>query len=163
MQHEGKREASDDAAIEDTVINHGVRRAQEIGHGTHGEKAHSGENDAQQQSEQHHHREGAVCLILFALAHQLGDKGRAACADHEAHTTQDHDEGHDQIDGGKGGLAGKIGNEQTIHHTVDGREDHHADGGQRKAQQLTVRKVVGKADRLLGHKNLLSERMEACR
>ena len=163
LQHEGKREAGDDAAIEHAVVDHGVCRAQEIGHGAHGEEAHGGQNKAQQQGEQHHHGEGAVGLVLLALAQQLGHEGRAACADHKAHTAQDHDEGHDQIDGGEGGLPGEVGDEQAVHHAVDGREDHHADGWQREAQQLGIREVVGKANGLLRHKNLLSERMEACR
>ena len=29
----------------------------------------------------------------------------------------------------KGGLTGEVGDEQAVHHAVDGREDHHADGG----------------------------------
>ena len=158
LQHEGEGEASDDAAIENAVGHHGVRRAQQTGHGGHGEDAHGGENDAQQQGEQYQHGEGAVGFVLFALAQQLGHQGGAAGANHKAHAAQDHHEGHDQVYGGKGRFAHEIGDEQTIHHAVDGGEDHHADGGKREAQQLAIREMIGQPYEL-GHKNLLSKKV----
>lgn len=159
LQHEGEGEAGNDAAVEDAVGHHGVRRAQQTGHGGHGDDAHGGQHCAQQQCEQYQHGEGAVGLVLLALAQQLGHQGGAAGADHKAHAAQDHHEGHDQVYGGKGRFAHEIGDEQTVHHAVDGREDHHADGGKREAQQLAIREMIGETDGLLCHGGLLSKKV----
>ena len=161
LQHEGEGEAGDDAAVEHAVGHHGVGGTQEPGDDGHGGNTHRGQHQTQQQGEQHHHGEGLLSLLVLALAQQLGDESGAAGADHEAHAAQDHDEGHDQIDGGEGCFAHEVGDEQTVHHAVDRREHHHTDGRQREAQQLTVREVVGKADGF-GHKNLLNA-VIACR
>ena len=159
LQHEGEGEAGDDAAIENAVGHHGVRRAQQTGHGGHGDDAHGGQHCAQQQCEQYQHGEGAVGLLLLALAQQLGHQGGAAGADHKAHAAQDHHEGHDQVYGGKGRFTHEIGYEQTVHHAVDGREDHHADRRKREAQQLAIREMVGETDGLLCHGGLLSKKV----
>lgn len=65
----------------------------------------------------------------------------AAGAEHKSHCRQDR-ETPGQIYGGKGGLAGKVGHEESVHHPIDGGEDHHADGRQGKADQPPIGKVI---------------------
>ena len=146
LQHERRRKGDVDAAIEDAVRQHLLSSAKEDSHRLHDQQAEDGENDPQQQGEEDHHGEAAVRPLSVPLSQDLGHQGGAAGADHEPHAPQDHDEGHHQVDGGKGGLSGEVGHEEAVHHAVDGGEDHHDDGGEDETQQLAVGEVVGQLD-----------------
>ena len=93
-------------------------------------------------------QQGEQLVGPFFVAHAQchGDEGRTAGADHEAQGTEDHQVGHDQIDGGEGGLAREIGDEDAVHHAVDGGEDHHGDRRQGEAEQTRIGEMVGKLD-----------------
>ena len=64
-------------------------------------------------------REDLVGLLRLSLPHGLGDQGAAAGAEHEADAAQNHQIGHDEVDGGKGGLAHEVGHKEAVHHAVN--------------------------------------------
>ena len=65
----------------------------------------------------------------------------AAGAEHEAHTAQDHQNRHDEVDGGERRFAHKVRYEKAVHHAVDGGEDHHDDGWNHKPDQFPIVKM----------------------
>ena len=81
--------------------------------------------------------------MRFAFSECFCDEGTAARTEHEAERAEDHEEGHDKVDGGEGGLPHEIRNKKAVHDAVDRGEDHHNDRGERESQQLSVVKVVG--------------------
>ena len=64
----------------------------------------------------------------------IGHDGGTAGAEHESHGGNDHEKGHNQIDGFEGDIPREIGDEQPVHHAVDGSEYHHKDGRQGERQ-----------------------------
>ena len=89
-------------------------------------------------------REFLPRLLRFPLTQRAGNQRGAAAADHKTDYGQSHQIGPDEVDAGKGSLANQVGNEQAVHHAVNGGEDHHDDGGHHKAQQAGICKMVGK-------------------
>ena len=83
-----------------------------------------------------------VALFAVALAESLGHNGRAAGAKHKPHRGQDHQKRHDEVQGGEGGLSGKVGHEEPVHHAVYGRKHHHAHGRQREPDEPPVGEVI---------------------
>jgi len=55
---------------------------------------------------------------------------------------QDHDEGHDEVDRGEGGLAGEVRHEQAVHDAVDGSENDHGDRGRCESEQRPEREML---------------------
>ena len=70
--------------------------------------------------------------------------GTAAAAGHKADGTEDHQKRHNDIDGGEGLGTHKVRDKNTVHNSVDGRENHHDDRRKREPQEFFVGKVVGK-------------------
>ena len=90
-----------------------------------------------------------VCLLIFSLAHHLGDQGAAACTEHKAEGTYDHQEGHNEVYSGKGRFSHKVGDEKPVYHTVDRGKDHHQDRRHCKAKQSLVSKMIRKLNGML--------------
>ena len=71
-------------------------------------------------------------------------QGTAAAAGHKADGTEDHEKRHNDINGGEGLGTHKVRDENTVHNSVDGRENHHDDRRKREPQEFFVGKMVGK-------------------
>ena len=143
LQHESDVKGDDDTAVEYAVGYHFLRSAQKSGDRLHEQKANGGQRRTQQDGQLDHHGKIPVGLFAVSGTQVTGHQSRAAGADHEAHTAQDHQKGPDKVQSRKGGLSGKIGNEKAVYHAVDGSKDHHGDGGQGEPEELSVGKVVG--------------------
>lgn len=78
----------------------------------------------------------------MALPQGQRDQGAAPGAEHKADAAQDHQKGHNKVDGCKGRLAYKIGHKKSVHHAVDRSKDKHDDGGKGITQKASVSKVV---------------------
>ena len=151
LQHERHGEGHDDPAVEDAVADHLVGGAEKIGHRPDENHAHRRKHQAQQHRSPDHHGKHPVGPGLIAFAQNFRHQRGAAGAQHKTHAAQHHNKGHNQVDGRKAGLADKVGHEQPVHHTVDGREHHHHDGREHKTQQLGEGKMIGKLNFLLAH------------
>ena len=85
----------------------------------------------------------AVRLGQISLAHGSGHHGAAAGAQHEAHRGKNHQGGHDEVHRREGGLPRVVGDEDAVHHAIDGGKDQHDHCGEGKAQQLSIGEVLG--------------------
>ena len=68
---------------------------------------------------------------------------RKAAKKAEAYGTQHHEKRHNEVHGSKGIGAHKVGNENTVHHAVDGGTHHHDDRWQSETQQFSIGEVLG--------------------
>ena len=152
LQNVGRQHRLDDAAVGDGVLQHLPLAAQELRRRAHEGDGKDGQHDAANDGGIGQQGENFIGLLPVAGSQGHGHQGRAAGAHHEAQGAEDHDVGHDEVDGGEGGLAGEIGDENAVHHAVDAGEDHHGDGGQGKPDQPGIGEMVGQLD---GHKLLL--------
>ena len=133
----------EDPSIEDRILQHLPLRTQTDRHRPQKGNAQHCQHDTKCCG--YVDEKGKVGIGPFGIsfAEGSGHNGTAAGAEHEAHGGQKPQKGHDQIDGGEGGLAGEIGYKEPVYHAVYGHENHHADGGQGKLQQTAVSKMVG--------------------
>ena len=70
-----------------------------------------------------------LCRLLLSLPQRFGNEGAAACAEHKSDGTENHEKRHNEVHGGKRGLAHEVGDKETIYYAVDGGKDHHNDRG----------------------------------
>lgn len=61
-------------------------------------------------------REEPLGLFPIVFPHGFGDQGAASRPEHEADGAQYHQDRHDEVDGGKGRFAHKVGHEEAVHH-----------------------------------------------
>ena len=87
------------------------------------------------------HGKQLVCPIVLTFTKRFCHKRATARSNHKPKRTADHQERHDQIDRGKGGLTNEVRYEKTVDHTVDGGEHHHDHGWHGEAQQLFICKM----------------------
>ena len=143
LQHKRSREYDHCAAVEYAVRHHFGCCAEEGGDGAHENNAENRQDDSEKQCQEDHHGKIPVRFLTLSLSKSEGYKGSAACADHETHTPENHNERHHEIDCCEGGFSREIGHKKSVHHTVYGCEYHHNDGGKSKAQQFGIGKVIG--------------------
>lgn len=84
-----------------------------------------------------------ICPFVIPGTEGFCHNGGAAGAEHEAHGGHDHQNGENQIHRREGGFAGEVGHKESIHHAVNGCENHHTDGWQGKPDQPPVGKMIG--------------------
>ena len=111
-------------------------------HRAEDEQAQHRERHASKERRQDKQTEIAVRLVLIPLAQGDAHNGAAAGAQHKAHRANEHGQRHDQVDRCKGCFAHKVGDTQTVHDTINGREQHGTDAGQHKAQQARIIKMI---------------------
>ena len=75
-------------------------------------------------------------LLLFALPHLLHHHGAAAGGQHPGHRRNQGNGRDGQVDGGQGLHADQVGDEQPVHHGIEGVEHRHHNGREGKAQDV---------------------------
>ena len=70
----------------------------------------------------------------------------AARADHKADGGERHDDGKDEVQRGKRIFADEVRDEKAVDNAVNRGDDHHQNAGRDKAQQLLIRKMIGKGN-----------------
>ena len=108
LQHERRVEGDDDSAVNDAVLEHCLICAEQNGDGTHEDDADDGNDNTDNQCDPNHHGEIAVCLLGLLFAERFGDKRAATRAKHKADAAEDHDERHNEVDGGERRFADEI-------------------------------------------------------
>ena len=146
MKDEERQAYQQDAAVKHTTVHHAGIGPEEEDDALQKHQAYQLENDAREETHRSKHGENPVGLGVVAFAKALGHQGATSRAQHRAYHAYQKKERHHQVDCGKGRFAHEVGDKDTGHHAVDGREDHRGDGGQREAQQLAVAEMVGEGD-----------------
>ena len=146
LEHEGRKPQEHDPPVEHAVVRHGQVCAQQQRHRPNDQHACHGDDHARDQGHIDQQREHLIGLFPVLLPQEFADKGAAAGPQHEAQGAQDHEEGHDEVHGGEGGLAHEVGHEEPVHHPVDGGEHHHQYGRQREPQQPPGVEMIRKLD-----------------
>ena len=146
LQHEKGERDEQHAAVEHTVVDRQLGRADGVGNGAQKENAGAAQDRAADGEHHDEHGEDPVCLVLFALAERFGDERAAARADHKAEGGERHDDGKDEVQRGKRIFADEVRDEKAVDNAVDRRDDHHQNAGRDKAQQLLIGEMIGKGN-----------------
>ena len=108
LQHERRGKADNNPSVQNAVREHFFRGSEKYSDGFHKGKTEHREDHAHNDSQVNHHGEIAVCALVILLTQNDRYQRGAAGADHKAHATENHDEGHHKVDRGKGGFPGIV-------------------------------------------------------
>ena len=143
LQDEGGQGQQDHPAVGDAVFQHLPLGAQQSGQGPEEQLPQHRQQETAGQGDRHQHGKNLVGLFLVPLAQGFGDEGAAAGAEHKADGTQNHQDGHNKVDGGKGGFAHIVGDKEAVHHAINRGEYQHHNGRQGITQQTFIVEMVG--------------------
>ena len=144
LQHIKRQRREDDPAIDHAVVQHPTLRAHQARQRAQKKDAKGRDHHGHSGRDPDVHRKDPIGRPVLALAHFHGDERRAARSEHEADAAEDHQQRHNEVDGGKRRFPGVVRHEEAVHDAVDRREDHHHDRRQCEAQQSGIGKMIRK-------------------
>ena len=143
LQQIKRRGQQNDPSVEHAVSEHFALRAEKPCNCGQKRNAERAENEAQHGRADGQHRENAVRFFGQLFAELFCNQRAAAGSEHEARTAEDHQDRHDEVDGGKGRFACEVRDEEAVYHAVDRCEGHHDDRRRGEAQQPPDGKMIG--------------------
>ena len=106
-------------AVADAVLQQDPLRPHGPGQGPQEQNAPGAQNHAADQRNVDHHGEQPVGLLLPSFPHGFGNQRTAAGAQQKSQAPQHHQKRHNEVDGGKRGLAHIIRHKKSVHHPVN--------------------------------------------
>lgn len=145
----GDDEGNADSSVEHRILQHGWGSSQQKDDLLHEDDTQNGDDNTDDGGDLNHHGEVLIGLLFFTLPTGHGDQGGSTRAEDGAEAAENHDGRHHQIDGSEGIFAHKIGHKKTVHHPVEGGEQHHEHSRSAEAQDAPGRKVIRQLNGIL--------------
>lgn len=119
LQNEKRLRYKENSAVYNAVVYHVVAGTKCNGNGTHKDKADDGQCNTERDGNINQHGKITVCQFLFSFAECFCNNGASAGAEHHADTADTHENGHDEIDGGKRCFTDEIGNKNAVNDAIE--------------------------------------------
>ena len=127
LHHESRQGDHGEAPVEYAVFQHRPVCSEQERDRPHEDKPDNGQDGPADDRRIDHEGKVPVRFRVIPLAHSLGDDGASAGPDHQSEGADDHHGRPDDVQGCKRRRSDEVGDEDSVHDTVDAPDEHHED------------------------------------